>query len=76
MRLRGPGEMLGTRQSGLPDYRLADLAAHHDLLLIARDDAKLALHRDPTLESPRGKALRNLLYLFHYDRAIAYLRSG
>lgn len=76
LRLRGPGEMLGTRQSGLPDYRLADLAAHHDLLLIARDDAKLALHRDPTLESPRGKALRTLLYLFHYDRAIAYLRSG
>lgn len=76
LRLRGPGEMLGTRQSGAADYRLADLNVHHDLLLIARDDAKLILHQDPLLESERGQALRTLLYLFNYDRATHILRSG
>ncbi len=76
LRLRGPGEMLGTRQSGLPEYRLADLSAHHDLLLTARDDAKLILHQDPLLQSTRGQALRTLLYLFHYDHALIYLRGG
>ncbi|MHA1569893.1 MAG: ATP-dependent DNA helicase RecG [Alphaproteobacteria bacterium] len=76
LRLRGAGEMLGTRQSGLPDFRLADLAAHADLLPVARDDARLALERDPGLESARGKALRVLLYLFQRDAAVKYLRSG
>ena len=71
-----PGEMLGTRQSGLPDFRLADLAAHADLLAAARDDARLVLERDPELKSPRGQALRTLLYLFERDAAIKYLRSG
>ncbi|HXQ68108.1 MAG TPA: ATP-dependent DNA helicase RecG [Alphaproteobacteria bacterium] len=75
-RLRGPGEILGTRQSGLPDFRLADLAAHQELLAAARDDARLALERDPELKSPRGHAIRTLLYLFERDAAIKYLRSG
>jgi len=75
-RLRGPGEILGTRQSGLPDFRLADLAAHQELLAAARDDARLALERDPELKSPRGQAIRTLLYLFERDAAIKYLRSG
>lgn len=76
LRLRGPGEMLGAKQSGAAEYRLADLAAHHDLLLTARDDARLILHQDPRLESPRGQALRILLYLFAYDRAAQLLRGG
>ena len=76
LRLRGAGEMLGTRQSGLPEFRLADLAAHGDLLAAARDDAKLILSRDPQLNSERGKALRVLLYLFERDAAIVNLRSG
>ena len=75
-RLRGPGELLGTRQSGLPDFRLADLAVHQDLLAAARDDARLALERDPELGSERGRAIRTLLYLFERDAAIRYLRSG
>jgi len=75
-RLRGPGELLGTRQSGLPDFRLADLAVHQDLLAAARDDARLVLERDPELASARGEAIRTLLYLFERDAAIRYLRSG
>ena len=76
LKLRGAGELLGTRQSGLPEFRLADLAAHGDLLQIARDDAKLIVERDPELQSPRGQALRILLYLFERDAAVGYLRSG
>jgi len=76
LRLRGAGEVLGTRQSGLPELRLADLAAHADLLAIARDDARLVLSRDPDLSSPRGQALRTLLYLFQRDLAVPYIRSG
>ena len=76
LRLRGAGEILGVRQSGLPQFRVADLAAHHDLLLVARDDARAFLHQDPELGSARGKALRTLLYLFERDAAIALVRSG
>ncbi|RMF10676.1 MAG: ATP-dependent DNA helicase RecG [Alphaproteobacteria bacterium] len=76
LRLRGPGEVLGTRQSGLPEFRIADLAHHEDLLATARKDAVLALSRDPKLESARGQALRVLLYLFERDAAIRYLQSG
>jgi len=76
LELRGAGELLGTRQSGLPEFRLADIAEHGDLLQIARDDAELILRNDPELESERGQALRQLLYLFERDAAIKYLRSG
>jgi ATP-dependent DNA helicase RecG len=76
LRLRGGGELLGHRQSGLPVFRFADLARHGDLLQIARDDANLVLARDPELETPRGKALRVLLYLFEHDSTIRTLRSG
>ena len=76
LRLRGAGELLGTRQSGMPEFRLADLSLHADLLAAARDDALLILDRDPDLESARGQALRTLLYLFERDAAVKYLRSG
>jgi len=76
LQLRGAGEVLGTRQSGLPEFRLADVAVHGDLLAAARDDARLIIDRDPELETPRGQALRVLLYLFERDAAVKYLRSG
>ena len=76
LRLRGAGELLGTRQSGLPDFRLADLAVHGDLLAAARDDARLIVERDPDLQSERGAALRVLLYLFRRDDAVRTLRAG
>jgi len=76
LELRGGGEILGTRQSGDVNFRLADMPAHGDLLVAARDDTKLILHNDENLESERGQALKTLLYLFEQDQAIARLRAG
>lgn len=76
LRLRGEGDLLGTRQSGMPGFRVARLEFHGKLLAPARDDASLILSRDPDLASPRGAALRNLLYLFERDEAIRLLRAG
>ncbi len=76
LRLRGSGEMLGTRQSGLPVFKLANLSLHADFVPIARDDAQLIIARDAELQTPRGQALRTLLYLFEQDDAIRTLRSG
>ncbi|MSO74024.1 MAG: ATP-dependent DNA helicase RecG [Alphaproteobacteria bacterium] len=76
LRLRGAGELLGTRQSGLPAFRLANLMAHGELLGIARDDARLVLDRDPLLTGQRGEALRLLLYLFERDAAVRLIASG
>ncbi len=76
LRLRGAGELLGTRQSGLPEFRIADLQVHDELLATARDDAALILDRDPELETERSQALRVLLYLFEREAAVRNLRSG
>ena len=76
LRLRGAGDFLGAAQSGFPQFRLADVAVHGELLAAARDDAKLIIARDPELQSPRGKALRTLLYLFSRDDAVKLLSAG
>ncbi len=76
LRLRGEGEILGTRQSGAPGFQIAQIEHHGDLLEIARDDARLILNDDPELESERGEALRALLYLFSKDEAVRLLRAG
>ncbi|HUI96769.1 MAG TPA: ATP-dependent DNA helicase RecG [Xanthobacteraceae bacterium] len=76
LKLRGEGDVLGTRQSGEPGFRVARIETHRDLLQTARDDAALTLTRDPQLESERGEALRVLLYLFERDEAIRLLRAG
>ncbi|TPM96388.1 ATP-dependent DNA helicase RecG [Mesorhizobium sp. B2-1-3A] len=76
LKLRGEGELLGTRQSGTPGFQVAHIEAHADLLEAARDDARLILSRDPELQSDRGEALRLLLYLFGRDEAVRLLRAG
>ncbi|MGL4488927.1 MAG: ATP-dependent DNA helicase RecG [Rhizobiaceae bacterium] len=76
LKLRGEGEILGTRQSGTPGFRIASLSEHTDLLEAARDDSRLILNTDPELMTERGKALRILLYLFERDAAIQLLKAG
>jgi len=76
LRLRGEGDLLGTRQSGLPGFSVARLEVHGKYLGAARDDAKLILERDPQLQNERGQALRHLLYLFGKDEAIKLVRAG
>lgn len=76
LELRGGGEILGTRQSGFTQFKLADMAYHTDLLMKARDDVQQILKTDPKLESQRGQALKILLYLFEQDVAIKTYLSG
>jgi len=66
LELRGGGDPLGLKQSGFPAYRLADPAAHRDLIAVAADDARLVLARDPELTGERGRRLRVLQELFDW----------
>lgn len=76
LKLRGGGEVLGTRQSGVPEFRTASLPRDEKLLSASRDDARLILSNDPDLSGPRGDALRHLLYLYERDEAIRLLKAG
>lgn len=76
LKLRGEGDVLGTRQSGMPGFRLTVPNRHSALLSIARDDAKALLAKDTALHSPRGEAVRTLLYLFERDEAIRLVGAG
>jgi ATP-dependent DNA helicase RecG len=76
LRLRGAGEVLGTQQSGVPEFHFADLSIDAELLAAARDDAGLILNKDARLQTPRGEALRHLLYVFERDEAIRLLGAG
>jgi ATP-dependent DNA helicase RecG len=76
LRLRGGGEILGTRQSGEAQFRLASPEQIQDVIQTATDDARLLVDRDGGLDGPRGQAARVLLYLFERDAAVGLLRSG
>ncbi|MES2121109.1 MAG: ATP-dependent DNA helicase RecG [Pseudomonadota bacterium] len=76
LRLRGPGEILGTKQSGEVGFRVANPELVTELAPIAQSDAKLLLDRDGGLTGPRGEAARTCLYLFERDQAIGLIRSG
>ncbi len=76
LRLRGGGEILGTRQSGMPGFRIARIEVHGPLMEVARDDAQLVVDADPNLAGGRGEALRLLLYIFGRDDAVRLLRAG
>ena len=74
--MRGAGDLIGTAQSGLPKFRIADLERQAGLMAVAQSDARKLLADDPTLASPRGRAARTLLWLLDQDRAIRLLTVG
>jgi ATP-dependent DNA helicase RecG len=76
LRLRGPGEILGTRQSGEEAFRIASVEDVATLAPVAQGDATLLLERDGGLSGPRGQAARTCLYLFERDQAVGLIRSG
>ena len=76
LRLRGPGEILGTRQSGEETFRIARPEDVVELAPVAQSDAQLLLDRDGGLKGERGQAARTCLYLFERDQAIGLIRSG
>jgi ATP-dependent DNA helicase RecG len=76
LRLRGPGEILGTRQSGEVGFRVAKPEDVAELAPVAQSDAQLLLDRDGGLSGPRGQAARTCLYLFERDQAVGLIRSG
>jgi ATP-dependent DNA helicase RecG len=76
LRLRGPGEILGTRQSGEQGFKVASPEHVAELVPMAMDDARLLIERDGGLKSERGQAARLCLYLFERDAAVGLLRSG
>lgn len=76
LKLRGEGDVLGTRQSGLPGYRIARSDVHAQLIVQARDEALRILQENPKLNGERGEALRCLLYLYERDEALPLIKAG
>ncbi len=74
--MRGAGDLIGTAQSGLPRFMIADAERQTALLAMAQSDARRLVESDPDLTGGRGRALRNLLWLMRQDRAIGYLHIG
>ena len=76
LELRGGGEVLGARQSGAPEFRVAEVPGFGELLAAARDDATMLLQRDPKLSGARGATIRALLYLFECDEAVRLFHAA
>jgi len=76
LKLRGEGDVLGIRQSGLPGYRIARSDVHGQLITQARDEALRIMKDNPGLKGARGDALRCLLYLFERDEAVPLIGAG
>jgi ATP-dependent DNA helicase RecG len=76
LKLRGEGDVLGVRQSGLPGYRIARTDVHAQLISQARDEALRVIKDNPRLIGARGEALRALLYLFERDEALPLIGAG
>ncbi|MBY6005356.1 ATP-dependent DNA helicase RecG [Salipiger bermudensis] len=76
LEMRGAGDLIGTAQSGLPRFKVADLEHQSGLMAMAQSDARTLLAEDPTLESPRGRAAKMLLWLMRQDEAIRLISVG
>lgn len=75
LKLRGAGEILGTRQSGMPDFKILNLEKHLELINLAANYAKEISEQDPYLQTESGKRLRILLNIFKYDKLINYIKA-
>ena len=76
LQMRGAGDLIGTAQSGLPRFRIADLERQAGLMAVAQSDARALLNADPKLTSDRGQAARVLLWLMKQDQAIRLISVG
>ena len=76
LKMRGTGDLIGTAQSGVPRFKVADLERQTGLMAIAQSDARKLLHDDPKLITDRGKAARMLLWLMRQDEAIRLISVG
>ena len=76
LKMRGTGDLIGTAQSGVPRFRVADLEKQAGLMQVAQSDARALLAVDPDLTTPRGKAARLLLWLMRQDEAIRLISVG
>jgi ATP-dependent DNA helicase RecG len=76
LKMRGTGDLIGTAQSGVPRFRIADLEKQAALMAVAQSDARKLLHDDPRLQSDRGRAARMLLWLMRQDEAIRLISVG
>ncbi len=76
LKMRGGGELVGTQQSGFPEFKIADLTVDADLLKIAHKNAKLILHNSPSLGDSASQKYRNLLQLFSYDDCLRMISCG
>ena len=74
--MRGAGDVIGTAQSGLPRFRIADLERQAGLMQVAQADARAFLERDPDMTSERGRAIRMFLWLMEQDQAIRLIKTG
>ena len=74
--MRGSGDLIGTAQSGLPQFRIADLDSMPDLMAKAQSDARALLTHDPDLSTDRGKAARLLLWLMEQEKSIRLITVG
>ncbi|MEM9550206.1 MAG: ATP-dependent DNA helicase RecG [Pseudomonadota bacterium] len=76
LQMRGAGDLIGTAQSGVPQFQIADLERQAGLMATAQSDARRLLAEDPRLQTPRGKAARMLLWLMRQDQAIRLISVG
>jgi ATP-dependent DNA helicase RecG len=76
LKMRGGGELVGTKQSGFPEFKIANLMFDSDLLQIAHKNAALILHNDPKLQNASSQKYQSLLKLFSYDDCLKIVTSG
>ena len=76
LKMRGSGQIFGTKQSGLPEYKFANLVSHQNLLQIANKDAQNILEKNPNLSGISGQNIKNLLRIFKYDNFLQLVKSG